>query len=257
MRLRIEALNHAYHSDLGVETVLRDVSFETESDQFLSILGPSGCGKTTLLRLLAGALEPQAGCVRRMASERDGPGGALLVRQERSLFPWMNALDNACFGLRMQRVARHEREREVLELFERFGLSGWQHAYPHQLSVGMKQRVALIRGFVSRPAMLLMDEPFAALDAQTRGVLQQELQALCARWTQVGVVFVTHDVDEALLLSDRILVFSPRPGSIVADVRVGLRRPRPRTLALDSDFIDLKAHLLRSLGVAVESNARA
>ena len=257
MILRSEGLGHAYHSGLGMETVLREVSFETGSGQFLSILGPSGCGKTTLLRILAGSLAPQYGCVTRLASPDDGAGGPLLIRQENSLFPWMKALDNACFGLRMQNVPKPERERVTLDLFDRFGLTGWQHAYPQQLSAGMKQRVALIRGFVSNPAVLLMDEPFAALDAQTRGALQQELQALCARWVHVGVVFVTHDVDEALLLSDRILVFSQRPGSIVDDVRVPLPRPRSNALTLEPAFLRLKARLLRSLGVDLDGRPHA
>ena len=257
MRLRGEGVGHEYHSGRGLEMVLRDVSFETGSGEFLSILGPSGCGKTTLLRVMAGLITPQSGRLTRTVSPSDGRGGALLVRQEHSLFPWMKALDNACFGLKMQGVPKLDRERQAMELFERFGLAGWHDAFPHQLSAGMKQRVALVGGFLSRPALLLMDEPFAALDAQTRSVLQQELLALCARWKDVGVVFVTHDVDEAVLLSDRILVLSTRPGSIVADVAVPLPRPRPRALTLDPAFIQLKAQLLPSLGVGLDGTVCA
>ncbi len=229
------------------ELVLRDISFETRTAEFLAILGPSGCGKTTLLRLLAGSLQPREGRIR--FSSTPAGGGALLVRQENSLFPWMTALDNACFGLAMHGVPRTERESKAAELFSRFGLEGKQGAYPHQLSLGMKQRVAVIRGFVSNPALLLMDEPFAALDAQTRMSLQQELLALWEQWKHVGVIFVTHDVEEAILLSDRILVFSRRPGSIVADLRVDLPRPRDASLTVDPDFVDLKRRVLQYLGV--------
>ena len=247
MQLIVERLSHTYRSGQSVE-VLQDISFQTGSGHFLAIVGPSGCGKTTLLKLMAGALPVQSGAVSRRGDSNNGDsGGTLLVRQEHALFPWMTALDNACFGLKMRGVARTEREQRALELFERFGLRGFDRAFPHQLSAGMKQRVALIRAFVSRPAMLLMDEPFAALDPPTRSALHQELLTLCARWTEVGVVFVTHDVDEAIALSDRVLVFSRRPASIVADVKVPMPRPRTERLFLDPSAIALKAELLGAL----------
>jgi NitT/TauT family transport system ATP-binding protein len=252
MRLIVDGVSHAYQSGPAVQPILSDISFETGSGEFLTIFGPSGCGKTTLLKLIAQALPVQTGSVLRTNTADGGAGGTLLVRQEHSLFPWMTALDNACFGLRMQGAAKAHRETQALELFERFGLSGWHDAYPHQLSAGMKQRVALIRGFISRPAMLLMDEPFSALDSQTRDTLQRELLTLWARWANVGVVFVTHDVDEALLLSDRILVLRPRPASIAADVRVPFVRPRSRAFTLDPAVIALKAQLLRCLAAGIE-----
>jgi NitT/TauT family transport system ATP-binding protein len=235
------------------EPVLKDVSFETRSSEFLSILGPSGCGKTTLLRLLAGLIEPSSGAVQRIVSPDDGVAGPLLVRQENSLFPWMTALDNACFGLAMQGVAKPEREGRALALFERLGLGGWQNAYPHQLSVGMKQRVAVMRGFLSNPALLLMDEPFAALDAQSRMTLQQELLDLREQWGHLGVVFVTHDIEEAILLSDRILIFSQRPASIVAEIANDLSRPRSLGLAIQPEFIEIKRRVLHHLGVLLAS----
>jgi NitT/TauT family transport system ATP-binding protein len=176
-----------------------------------------------------------------------------LVFQENSLFPWLTALENACFGLAMQAVPKAVREQKALALFERYGLAGREGAYPQQLSLGMKQRVALIRGFLSNPPLLLMDEPFAALDAQSRLMLQQDLIALWEEREHVGVVFVTHDVEEAILLSDRVVILSHRPASIVAEVAISLPRPRTPASTLEPDFIQLKRRILGHLGVSVEA----
>jgi NitT/TauT family transport system ATP-binding protein len=224
---------------------LYDLSFEVHPGEFLSFIGPSGCGKTTLLRTIAGLVQPQEGVVERVAQQR-----VLLVFQEDSVFPWMTVLENAAFGLKMQNVDAHEREARARDLLGRFGLAGREHAYPHQLSLGMKQRVAVIRCFLSDPAVMLMDEPFAALDPQTRLALQQELLAL---WEQdhKTVIFVTHDIEEALLLSHRILVLSGPPGQIVDEVKVPFGRPRDATLTLDPRFVELKRHIWSKLGQPV------
>jgi NitT/TauT family transport system ATP-binding protein len=169
----------------------------------------------------------------------------------------MTALENACFGLAMQGVPVPQRERQALDLFTRYHLEGRQDAYPHQLSLGMKQRVALIRGFLSNPPMLLMDEPFAALDAQTRILLQQELLGLWEEREHVAVVFVTHDVDEAILLSDRILILSPCPATIRAEFNVPLPRPRVASLALEATFIELKREILKYFGITLEAPKHA
>jgi NitT/TauT family transport system ATP-binding protein len=229
--------------------VLKDLSFETQTGEFLCILGPSGCGKTTLLRTIAGALKPASGGIELVPTFPEEPIRPLLVRQENALFPWMTALDNACFGLAMQGVAKPEREQRALELFERYGLAQRQDAYPSQLSLGMKQRVALIRGFLSNPSLLLMDEPFAALDAQARLLLQQELLALWESREHVSVVFVTHDVEEALLLGDRVIVLSGRPAEIVADLRISIPRPRTAAATMTAEFLRMKATVLGHLGV--------
>jgi ABC-type nitrate/sulfonate/bicarbonate transport system ATPase subunit len=229
---------------------LDDVSLEAHSGEFLSILGPSGCGKTTLLRAIAGLIEPDRGSVERILTPEDRNGRALLVFQQNSLFPWMNVLQNAVFGLEMQAVPRREREALARGLLERLGLGDRERSYPHQLSVGMRQRVAVIRSFLSDPGLLLMDEPFAALDCLTRGVLQQELLDL---WEQnhKSVIFVTHDVEEAILLSDRILVLSPGPGTIVAEFPILLERPRTAATVLSDEVLLLKRKIHRTLGMSV------
>jgi len=241
LKLICTGLNCAFEDRYGRKEILRDVSFSTGAGEFLGILGPSGCGKTTLLRVVAGSQPASGGSISRLGVER-----ALLVRQEEALFPWMTALENACFGLRMLGAEPGEREFKAKELFSRFGIAGWESAYPHQLSVGMKQRVATIRGFISRPDLLLMDEPFAALDAQTRMDLQQELLEMWGN-SGVGVLFVTHDVDEAVLLCDRILMLGGKPGTIVAEAPIPLPRPRPAEMAMDAEFLNLKRHVLAEM----------
>jgi NitT/TauT family transport system ATP-binding protein len=242
MRLLCEDLSVSFASGRRSACALRHLSFETREGEFLTLLGPSGCGKTTLLRTLAGALHPEAGSIARVAAPSDRNQDVLLVRQEHSLFPWMNTMDNAAFGLEMRGVPRRARERRALELLTRLGLGGREHLYPYQLSLGMKQRVAVARCFLVDPAVILMDEPFAALDCQTRLVLQQELLDL---WEQSRktVIFVTHDVDEAILLSDRILVLSAQPGHVIAEFRVSFLRPRIAGLTLTQDFLFLKQRI--------------
>jgi NitT/TauT family transport system ATP-binding protein len=247
----LPALVKCSHLSVAFETgrqpvpALRDLCFEVREGEFLSFIGPSGCGKTTLLRAIAGLIQPQHGTVERVRINR-----ILLVFQEDSVFPWMTVLDNAAFGLKMQGVPKPEREARARELLARFGLAGRDHAYPHQLSLGMKQRVAVIRCFLSDPAVMLMDEPFAALDAQSRLALQQELLAL---WEQdhKTVIFVTHDIEEALLLSHRILVLSGPPGHVVDEFDVPFGRPRDAALTLDPRFIELKRQIWSRLGQPV------
>jgi NitT/TauT family transport system ATP-binding protein len=253
VKLRCKDLDVSYRVNGSREGVLRKISIETFSGEFLSILGPSGSGKTTFLKTLTGALRPDAGRVDLIPAFPGEGTHPLLVQQENSLFPWMTALDNACFGLAMRGVQKDVREAQALELFKRYGLHGRHDAYPHELSLGMKQRVALMRAFLCDPPLMLMDEPFAALDAQTRLVLQQELISLWEARDETGVVFVTHDVDEALLLSDRVVIFSGRPASVVAELAVTLPRPRRTSAALTPEFLDLKARVLRYLGVTVET----
>jgi len=247
MRVRCASVGVTYAANGTSVCALADVSFETREREFLAVVGPSGCGKTTLLRVLAGLQQPTGGGVERIALPGDQAQRALLVFQENSLFPWMTVLENAAFGLEMQGVRRREREGRALAMLERFGLAGRERAYPHQLSVGQKQRVAVIRSFLSEPSLLLLDEPFAAADAQTRAGLQQELLAI---WEQEhrSVIFVTHDVDEAILLSDRILVMSPQPGTILREFEAPFERPRRPELVLEEDFLKLKRRIWLCLG---------
>ncbi|HTS50278.1 MAG TPA: ABC transporter ATP-binding protein [Bryobacteraceae bacterium] len=239
-----------------VVTALRNVSLDVRSGEFLSIVGPSGCGKTTLLRTLAGLIQPQSGVVERIFQPTRRNQPALLVFQDYSLFPWMTVLQNSAFGLEMQGINRSERETRARALLDRLGLAGWEGAYPHQLSAGMRQRVAVIRSFLSNPGLLLMDEPFGALDSLTRRTLQQELLEL---WEQnhKTVIFVTHDVEEAILLSDRVLVMSRNPGAIVAQFDVALDRPRRPASAWSDEVQVLKRRIYQELGFEAEDARRA
>ncbi len=251
MRLRSSNLCVTFGSLTGPVSALSELSFETREREFLTFVGPSGCGKTTLLRVLGGIITPGRGEVERIASPADSNPKVLLVSQEHNLFPWMTVLENAAFGSRMQRIPRRERESRALGLLGRLGFSGREHAYPHELSLGMKQRVAVARCFLSDPAVMLMDEPFAALDCQTRLVLQQELLGL---WEQnhKTVIFVTHDVEEAILLSDRILVLSRQPGRVVAEFSVRFPRPRTASVTMTEDFLFLKKRIAAALGMQIE-----
>lgn len=231
---------------------LRDLTFTAQRGELLSIVGPSGCGKTTLLRTLAGVLQPTRGRVEHVGDKR-----LVLVRQECSVFPWLTVLENTTFGLEAQGIGRAERERRAMPLLERFGLGGRERDYPKQLSTGMKQRVALVQAFLSEPDVLLMDEPFAALDCQTRWQLQGELLELWEEQRDRTVILVTHDVEEAVRLSDRVLVLSHPPGGIVADVSVHLSRPRQVASLLTADFLAYKRTVLSKLGFAVEDLAYA
>ena len=248
MRLRCSQLGVTFESVHGPVRALDYLTLETREREFLSIVGPSGCGKTTLLRVLAGTLVPGEGEVSRIPSPSDPNQAVLLVSQERSLFPWMTVLENAAFGCEMQGVPRRQRESRAREHLRRLGFAGRERAYPHELSLGMKQRVAVARCFLSDPAVMLMDEPFAALDCERRLHLQQALLDL---WEQnhKTVVFVTHDVEEAILLSDRILVFSRQPGRVVAEVPVRLPRPRASAVTMTEEFLLLKRLVASKLGL--------
>jgi len=248
MRIRCSRLSLNFHSRGGTVRALEDLSLEVRDGEFLSIVGPSGCGKTTLLRAIAGLAQISRGDVELIPSSGEGEGRVLLVFQEQSLFPWMTVLENAAFGLEMQGVDRRARNARAAELLQRFGLDGREGAYPHELSAGMKQRVAVARAFVSGAHALLMDEPFAALDALTRMALQRELLEQW-RQDQKTVIFVTHDIDEAILLSDRILILSGQPGTVRDEIHVRLPRPRELGMAVEGEFLEAKVRILDQLGI--------
>ncbi len=254
MRYKCFQIGKDFETGQGQVAALTGIDLETREGEFLSIVGPSGCGKTTLLRILAGLLAPTTGNVERICSPGDNDARALVVFQEKGLFPWMTVLDNATFGLEMQGVGAKERRELAREYLRRFGLGDRENAYPNQLSSGMKQRVSVVRAFVSRPSVLLMDEPFAALDYQTRLILQQDLLRL---WDQEhkSVIFITHDIEEAILLSDRIVVMSAQPGQVVSTLRVDLPRPRHPALTSLEEFSRMKMDVLTQLGLAAEFGA--
>ncbi|WP_263147365.1 ABC transporter ATP-binding protein [Pseudomonas sp. RIT-PI-AD] len=220
------------------------LDFSIAPGEFVCILGPSGCGKSTLLGALAGHLRPSGGALRVDGQPVDGPSPARgMVFQHHTLLPWRSVLDNVAFGLKMQGVDKAERHRRAHEFLALVGLQEFAGRWPNQLSGGMQQRAEIARVLINRPRLLLMDEPFGALDAQTRARMQELLLDI---WTRVRttVVFVTHDIDEALFLADRILVMSPRPGRFIEDLRLDFPRPRRAGLLTSPGFTHLKRHCL-------------
>ena len=222
---------------------LRDIDFTCEAGDFVCLLGRSGCGKSTLLQLMAGLEAPTAGQIAVAGRELHGPSpDAAIVFQDHGLFPWMTVQKNVEFNMKARGTPAAERKRIAAHFIAMTSLTGFEGRYPHELSGGMRQRVGIARALTTDPKALLMDEPFGALDAQTRGNLQDELLQIWEK-QRTTVLFVTHSIDEALLLADRILVFSPRPGRIAADIKVDLPRPR----APQSDAFSALASELRGL----------
>ncbi|MFI5167676.1 MAG: ABC transporter ATP-binding protein [Thermoanaerobaculales bacterium] len=246
MAFELRGICKDFRAGNGTVCALRDVSFAVREREFLSVVGPSGCGKTTLLRIIAGLLRPTTGVVRFAEPPPDGGLRAALVFQDHGLLPWCTVLENVALGLEFLGVARGTREALARAFIEQVGLAAFERHYPHQLSVGMRQRVAIARAFVADPEILLLDEPFGSLDAQTKLVLQEELLRIWRDHLTL-VVHVTHDIEEAIILSDRILVMTGRPGRIREEVAVPL--PRPRDLrALDRPGIaDLRWHIWKCL----------
>jgi NitT/TauT family transport system ATP-binding protein len=239
--VKVENLHKHFPTREGRLEVLKGVSFQVGEGEFVSVVGPSGCGKTTLLRLVGGLERPSSG---RVTIDGKSPDPSLhrlgFIFQEDSLFPWRTVWENVRFG---REVREMEGEEEVGELLERMGLRGFEHCYPHQLSGGMKQRVAIARALAVDPDLLLMDEPFANLDAQTRWILHQDLTKI---WEEVGktILFVTHNVEEAVYLSDRVLVFTSRPARVKRVLRVGLPRPRDK---LSTGLVKLRREVVELL----------
>jgi NitT/TauT family transport system ATP-binding protein len=228
-RVRVDGVGKRFEGANGPVQALESVSFDVADGEFVCIVGPSGCGKTTLFRIIAGLEAPTTGRVTLDGERVDGPSTDLgLVFQEYHLFPWRTVADNVGFGLEREGVATAERERRVRNLLDLVGLDGFADTYPRDLSGGMKQRVALARALAVDPGLLLMDEPFGAVDAQTKKMLQDELLDI---WRETGktILFVTHDVEEAVKLADRVVVMAKEPGRIREVVDVNVERPRERS----------------------------
>jgi NitT/TauT family transport system ATP-binding protein len=239
--LACQHVGKVWRSQRGLSVqALQDIDLTVTEGEFVAILGPSGCGKSTLLELVAG-LEPlSAGRITFDGKPISGPEpGVVMVFQEHSLFPWLSVRDNVGFGLSLKGVAKAEREQRVGRLLERVRLTRFARHHPHQLSGGMKQRVAIARALVESPEFILMDEPFAALDFQTRVLMQHFLLEVWLEFRPT-IIFVTHHIDEAVLLADRIVVMSAGPGRIIDDIRIDLARPRRMT---DAGFNDYRARL--------------
>jgi sulfonate transport system ATP-binding protein len=243
--IQIAGVNKVYHEAGGSPVLaLEDINLNIPAKSFVSLLGPSGCGKSTLLKLIAGIEQPTSGAIRCLQQTLEGINtDAAYVPQGRGLFPWMTLLANLEFPLKLAGIAADERRHKALEWIERVKLGGFEHKFPRQLSGGMEKRGSLARALITGKPILLMDEPFGPLDAQTRLSLQQQLMQL---WEGVNntVVFVTHDVIEAIALSDLVIVLSPRPGRILEAVTVSLPRPRNVLTVPDCDgFVGLHALL--------------
>jgi len=222
---------------------VNNVSLEIQPGEFVALLGPSGCGKSTLLNVVAGFVTPEQGSIEMDGRVITGPSvNRCVVFQQYSLFPWLTVRKNVEFGLRMKGVAAAERTKTAQELLKITGLQQFENHYPEQLSGGMKQRVGIVRALANNPNVLLLDEPFGALDAQTRVVLQEILTNIWQRF-RISVLFITHDIDEAIFLSDRVYVMTAQPGQIKANVTIDLPRPRRDEQFTSARFQEIRTHL--------------
>jgi len=248
-KLELRGVSKSFRAPRGGERipVLDDLSLAVPEQEFLAIIGPSGCGKSTILRIIDGLIAPDAGEIRIDGARVAGPGGGrAMVFQSFDLFPWRTVVQNIEFGLEVAGRGRAERREIAQRHIELVGLGGFEHAYPHQLSGGMQQRVGIARALAVDPGILLMDEPFGALDVQTRDLLQDELLRIWERRRKT-VVFITHSIEEAIYLADRVVVFTPRPARIDRDIRIPFPRPREEHVKMHPDFLELRSTIWDSL----------
>jgi NitT/TauT family transport system ATP-binding protein len=242
--LSIEKMRKTFPKEGGEVVAIEQIDLQVKNGEFVCILGPSGCGKTTLLRIIAGLQRPTSGRITVNGQEIAGPGSDRgMVFQEFGLLPWRTVRRNVEFGLELKGVEKSERTQISTRLIEMVGLTGFEEAHPNELSGGMKQRVGIARALANNPAILLMDEPFGALDAQTRNLMQKELLRI---WKETGktVIFVTHSVDEAVFLADRIVVLTTRPGRIKEIYQIPWEKPRDRA---SPEFASLRKRILTEL----------
>ena len=241
--LEVKGLHKTFDSTHGQVTALKDINFQTHRREFVCVIGPSGCGKSTLIRILSGLESSTSGQVLLDGKPVVGPGPDRgMVFQGYTLFPWLTVKKNVMFGLVNQGVGKAQAESEALQWIDLVGLERFADAYPHQLSGGMKQRVAIARALANQPRILLMDEPFGALDAQTRCKMQSYLLEI---WKNIDitVLFITHDLDEAIFLADRILVLKANPGEVDEMIEVSVPRPRHPDQLLSPEFLATKKRL--------------
>ncbi|MDR3100457.1 MAG: ABC transporter ATP-binding protein [Paraburkholderia sp.] len=228
------------YKTFGATSALENINLQFQGGEFVTVLGSSGCGKTTLLHLLAGLTSPSRGNIYIDGEVKDQPGAdRVVVFQQAGLFPWLSVEDNIEFGLSLHSVPKGERQKASAEILRIIGLESFAKHKPYELSGGMQQRVAIARALVMKPKVLLMDEPFGALDAQTRSSMQTFLTSL---WDKLRctIVFITHDIDEAIFLGTRLVVLSARPGRVALDVPIELERPRTPQVAFEPHFLELK-----------------
>ena len=244
--IRIERATHTFND--GALIAFQDLDLVVHENETMCIVGPSGCGKTTLLRCLAGLIQPSEGRILLNGRPVTRPDPrVVMVFQHFGLFPWKTVYENVCYGLKLHGLPKHQWRRRVQPYLELVGLTGFEQSYPYQLSGGMQQRAGLARALALDPDVLLMDEPFGSLDAQTRELLQEELLRILERQPKT-VIFVTHSIDEAILLGDRIVVMSARPGRAKEIIEVTLPRPRDLDAARATDYYaDLRMHIWNDL----------
>jgi len=251
-KLRIDAVSRTFapaRKGAPPTLALQPVTLDVTDNDFITILGPSGCGKSTLLRIIAGLDKASEGRVLLDGAAVTGPGSDRgMVFQSYTLFPWLSVLDNIAFGLRERGLPAADRTRIAQDWCTRVGLSGFEHHYPKQLSGGMQQRTAIARVLANDPKIMLLDEPFGALDNQTRGLMQETLLDIWQR-DRKTVLFVTHDIEESIFLASRVLVMTARPGRIKADVPINLPYPRHYTLKTSPEFSAFKARLTEDIRV--------
>ncbi len=243
VKLKIDNVVKEYQGRNGKTVALNGASLDIKENEFICVVGPSGCGKSTLLNIIAGLLEPTSGAVYLDGRKIEGTGVERgVVFQQYALFPWRTVLKNVMFGLEMKKVPKEEAKAIAQKYIEAVGLKGFENSYPKELSGGMKQRVAIARAYAANPEVLLLDEPFGALDAQTRVQLQTEL---LNTWEQEKKTcfFITHDVDEAIILAQRVIIMSARPGRIKRIVDIDIPYPRTQETKSDKRFLELKAEI--------------
>lgn len=243
VKLKIDNVYKEYQGRNGKTVALNGVNLDIMENEFICVVGPSGCGKSTLLNIIAGLLEPTSGAAYLDGKQIEGTGVERgVVFQQYALFPWRTVLKNVMFGLEMKKTPKAEAEQIARKYIEAVGLKGFENSYPKELSGGMKQRVAIARAYAANPEVLLLDEPFGALDAQTRVQLQTEL---LNTWEQEKKTcfFITHDVDEAIILAQRVIIMSARPGRIKRIVNIDIPYPRTQETKSDARFLELKAEI--------------
>lgn len=241
--LEFDHVGKVFNSGKGKITALEDINFSVHRREFICVIGASGCGKSTLIRILSGLETASSGQVLVNGEPVKGPGPDRgMVFQSYTLFPWLSVVENVMFGLKENGMHKSAAKSEALQWLELVGLEGFEDHYPHQLSGGMKQRVAIARAIANQPKLLLMDEPFGALDPQTRSKMQQYLMQLW-RHIDLTIVFITHDLDEAIYLADRILVLKPKPGRVDEVIEIPLSRPRSPEHLTSAEFVETKKYL--------------
>lgn len=254
--LNANKITQVFYAESGESLcVARDLDIGVREGEFLSIVGPSGCGKTTIIRILSGLLVPTSGSV--VHKGQDVTGRTSMTRgvvfQADAVFPWMTVGNNISYGPRMRGCSKQEVEKITDYYIKLVGLDGFKNAFPKELSGGMRKRVDIARAYANRPEILLMDEPFGSLDSQTKANMQTELLQI---WNEdrKTVIFITHDLEEALYLSDRVVVLTPRPSKIYYEIAVDLPRPRSSTVKTSAEFTKLRAHLELMLAEAIQTN---